>query len=83
MQLVGGKITASRGEVRSILITLKQIEIQLIYETGDTMPILLLDDVFSELDTTRQGHLLRSREVQTILTTTALYPGLKSYTVTL
>lgn len=51
------ELTASRGELRSALMALKQAEISWIMKkTGDT-PIILLDDVFSELDTTRKNDI--------------------------
>lgn len=49
--------TASRGEERSVLLALLAAQKKLLTELKDTPPILLLDDVFSELDETRQRHL--------------------------
>ncbi|MFH0838059.1 MAG: DNA replication and repair protein RecF, partial [Patescibacteria group bacterium] len=62
---------ASRGEWRSLVLALKFAEIDLIRErTGDD-PILLLDDVFSELDAERQKYLFNATgRSQTFLTTT-------------
>lgn len=49
--------TASRGELRSALMALKQAEIAwFIHKTGSN-PIILLDDVFSELDTERKNSI--------------------------
>ena len=65
------ELTASRGEVRSIILALKLAEMTMIERAFDTTPLLLLDDVFSELDTNRQKSLataLKGR--QTVLTTT-------------
>lgn len=61
----------SQGQQRTVALSLKLSEIELIQnETGDT-PILLLDDVMSELDEKRQGDLIKStRGVQTIITAT-------------
>jgi len=65
------KQTASRGEVRTIILTLKLLEAELYKTIFSTPPILLLDDVFSELDETRRTHLLDStKNMQLILTTT-------------
>ncbi len=66
-------IHASRGEYRSILLAMKLLELDFYQtKTGET-PILLLDDVFSELDTDRQKTLLENiTDCQTILTTTHL-----------
>lgn len=49
--------TASRGEERSVLLALLAAQKTLLTELKGTAPILLLDDVFSELDDTRQRHL--------------------------
>ncbi|MGL5831309.1 MAG: DNA replication/repair protein RecF, partial [Candidatus Altimarinota bacterium] len=63
---------ASRGEFRSILLALKLIEIEFYSDkTHEGNPILLLDDVFSELDHQRQKFLLETvKNYQTIITTT-------------
>ena len=61
---------ASRGEIRTILLAMKLIEMDYFSEDG-LKPILLLDDVFSELDHERQRYLLeRVVEYQTFITTT-------------
>lgn len=63
--------SASRGETRSIILALKFIELALLRERFDEPPLLLLDDVFSELDATRRTSLLElAHTVQTIITTT-------------
>lgn len=63
--------SASRGETRSIILALKFIEVSLLQEKYDEPPLLLLDDVFSELDATRRAALLElAHTVQTIITTT-------------
>jgi DNA replication and repair protein RecF len=62
---------ASRGEVRTILLVLKIIELQLIEQARETKPILLLDDVFSELDGARRKALTEAiKGYQTFITTT-------------
>lgn len=62
--------SASRGEFRTLLLALKLAEIEYIKEKTGKNPILLLDDVFSELDRNRQTHLLDSiKDCQTIITT--------------
>lgn len=62
---------ASRGEVRSILLTLKIIELRLLAESQDATPLLLLDDVFSELDAARRKALAElAKTYQTLITTT-------------
>ena len=61
---------ASRGEFRTILLALKLIEMDYFCSDGQR-PILLLDDVFSELDHERQMFLLeRVANFQTFITTT-------------
>ena len=61
--------SASRGEVRSIILALKFIEAELIYERTGKRPIVLLDDVFSELDETRQKSLTSNfKDNQVIIT---------------
>ncbi len=49
--------TASRGETRSILLALLSAQKSILESSLGTLPILLLDDVFSELDQTRQNYL--------------------------
>lgn len=63
--------TASRGETRTIILTLKVIELQLLAKARGETPILLLDDVFSELDGARRQALTSFLQpYQTFITTT-------------
>lgn len=63
--------TGSRGEVRTIILSLKIIELQRIEDILERKPILLLDDVFSELDGARRKALVSFlKNHQTIITTT-------------
>lgn len=63
--------SASRGEFRTLVLALKMIELQLIKDRNANPPLLLLDDVFSELDLTRRQALAKlSKDYQTIITTT-------------
>lgn len=65
------RITASRGEIRTLLLALKLIELHVIEESRDKKPILLLDDVFSELDGSRRQALTNFLQpYQTFITTT-------------
>lgn len=48
------KLSASRGEVRTIVLALKQCEFERIVAKSGETPLVLLDDVFSELDNERQ-----------------------------
>lgn len=62
---------ASRGEMRTLVIALKLSEIEFIEAQTGKKPILLLDDVFSELDIHRQKFLLESiQNYQSFITTT-------------
>lgn len=67
-------IYGSQGQQRLIVLSLKLAEIELMMETIGEYPILLLDDVLSELDNDRQTLLIQAIEnkVQTFLTTTNL-----------
>lgn len=61
----------SRGEYRSALLSLKVSELNYLREKLQEEPILLLDDIFSELDHDRRTHLAKIVEgQQTIITTT-------------
>ncbi len=73
-------VHASRGEYRSILLAMKLLELDFYKtKTGET-PVLLLDDVFSELDTDRQKTLLENiTDCQTILTATHLDDQILQY----
>jgi DNA replication and repair protein RecF len=67
---LGGEV-ASRGETRTILLALKVIETQVIEEARGQKPLLLFDDVFSELDGARRLALTKILGgYQTIITTT-------------
>ena len=62
---------ASRGEMRTIMLAFKLIETKLLKDLYDTPPLLLLDDVFSELDSIRRQKLITTiQDCQTIITTT-------------
>lgn len=61
--------SASRGETRSIILALKFIEADLIYQKSHQKPIILLDDVFSELDEKRRHCLIKNfQDHQVIIT---------------
>lgn len=63
--------TASRGEIRTLLLSLKKLELAIIEKARDQKPILLLDDVLSELDGARRQALVDIlKDHQSILTTT-------------
>lgn len=62
----------SQGQQRTASLSMKLAEIDLIHSVLDEYPILLLDDVLSELDDNRQTQLLNTikNKVQTFITTT-------------
>lgn len=64
----------SQGQQRTTALSVKLAEIELMKEMTGEYPVLLLDDVLSELDNHRQTHLLKTieKKVQTFLTTTSL-----------
>jgi DNA replication and repair protein RecF len=70
---------ASRGEVRSIVVALKFIEVDIVAETTGLSPIILLDDVFGELDDVRQKRLSeKCRDNQMFITSTHAYRDIEA-----
>ena len=67
---IEAKKFASQGQQRTIVLSLKLAELELIKEKIDDIPVLLLDDVLAELDNIRQNYLLNAigSETQTIIT---------------
>ena len=74
--MVGGvdiRKFGSQGQQRTAALSLKLAEIELVKKITKDTPILLLDDVLSELDSNRQNYLLNSiGDIQTIITCTGL-----------
>jgi len=69
---------ASRGEMRTLVLALKACVIKYLSQKGENKPLLLLDDVFSELDQTRRRLILEwQNEYQIFLTTAADLPEVK------
>ena len=63
----------SQGQQRTATLSLKLSEIELVKKISKDTPVLLLDDVLSELDSNRQNYLLNSiGNIQTIITCTGL-----------
>lgn len=63
----------SQGQQRTAALSLKLSEIELVRKLTGELPLLLLDDVLSELDSSRQNYLLGSiGDIQTIITCTGL-----------
>ena len=75
--LIGGRDArsfGSQGQQRSVALALKMAEVELASEILGSTPLLLLDDVMSELDATRRDAVVRfvGRGIQTVITTTNL-----------
>ncbi|MCR5785848.1 MAG: DNA replication/repair protein RecF [Eubacterium sp.] len=69
----------SQGQQRTCALSLKLAEIELVKETVKQKPVLLLDDVLSELDSDRQNLLLNQIEdIQTIITCTGVEDFIKN-----
>lgn len=69
---------ASQGQQRTVALSLKLSEIELVEKSTGDYPILLLDDVLSELDELRQDKLLNSiKHIQTIISCTGIEDFLK------
>ncbi|MBR2715808.1 MAG: DNA replication/repair protein RecF [Ruminococcus sp.] len=55
---ISAKTFGSQGQQRSAVLSLKLAQAQMLYEKNSEKPVILLDDVLSELDTKRQDFLL-------------------------
>lgn len=62
---------ASRGETRSIVLALKFLEVDILTSITHKKPVILLDDVFSELDKSRQDHLVTLTRGNQVVVTSA------------
>ncbi len=72
--------SASRGEMRTIMLAFKLLEVELQEHHSGKKPLILLDDVFSELDSSREQALITAlAPYQTIITATDLRDELKSH----
>lgn len=67
---IEAKKFASQGQQRTIVLSLKLAELELVKEKINDTPVLLLDDVLAELDNIRQNYLLNAigKNIQTIIT---------------
>ena len=69
----------SQGQQRTSALSLKLAEIEIVKNSINNTPVLLLDDVLSELDSNRQNYLLNSiSDIQTIITCTGLEEFVKN-----
>jgi len=69
-----GRLYASQGQQRSLVLSLKLAELELIRQERGEYPLLLLDDVLSELDRFRRDYLIKfieSSHIQTLITMTS------------
>ena len=67
------KSFGSQGQQRTAALSLKLAELEIIYQKTGEMPVLLLDDVLSELDSDRRKRLLKfCSKTQTFITTTEI-----------
>lgn len=68
------KLFGSQGQQRLSVICLKLAEIDIFKEKAKTPPILLLDDIFSEIDKSKKNKLINfiNKDMQTIITATDL-----------
>ena len=62
----------SQGQIRSAVLALKLAEVKLFTDVLSDTPILLLDDIFSELDIDKRNKVIKylDNDIQTIVTTT-------------
>lgn len=73
------KTYGSQGQKRTAALSLKMAEIEIVEKIMGEKPILLLDDVLSELDRNRQNYLLENMKgIQTIITCTGLEEFIKN-----
>lgn len=65
------KMYASQGQQRTIALSIKMAEVELIKDDTGESPVLLLDDVLSELDESRRGYVLNNIDnIQVVITCT-------------
>lgn len=70
---VNAREFGSQGQQRTVCLSLKLAEVDIVKDKTNYNPILLLDDVLSELDRNRQLYILNSiKNVQTIITSTGI-----------
>ncbi len=75
------RVYGSQGQQRTASLSAKLAEIEIIKTQKNTNPVLLLDDVLSELDFSRQSYLLKSiKDVQTFITCTGVEDIVKNVT---
>ena len=74
------KYFCSQGQQRTVSLSLKLALMEIVKEYNHEYPVLLLDDVLSELDENRQLKLLKiTSKYQTFITATSFQPNFKNY----
>ena len=68
------KVYASQGQQKSAILSYKLATIPIFEEFTNTKPVILLDDIFSELDNKKKNRILKyiNQDIQSIITTTDL-----------
>ena len=64
------KIYGSQGQQRSLVMALKLAEADICYEYNDEYPVMLFDDVFSELDSLRKAYITENIKNRQVIVTT-------------
>ena len=65
------KLYGSQGQQRTVVLSIKLSEVEIVQSLTGELPVLLLDDVFSELDEKRQQYLIENiKGMQVFITTT-------------
>jgi len=76
-----GRLYASQGQQRTAALSIKLAQIDLIKKERGQTPVLLLDDILSELDTSRQQFLMKKNSgLQSIITLTGAESHFRTYT---
>lgn len=75
---IDARTYGSQGQQRTAALSLKLAELELYKEQSGYRPVLLLDDVLSELDPSRQRQLINMVKVQTVITCTHIPAEVKS-----
>ena len=77
------KYFGSQGQQKIAILSFKLAEIEIFKNYNNTSPVLLLDDIFSELDISKRNKLLEyvSHDIQSIITTTDIKNIRKKYLI--
>ena len=77
------KYFGSQGQQKVAVLSFKLAEIDIFKEKKQTTPVLLLDDIFSELDITKRNKVLDyiNQDIQSIITTTDIKNIKKKYLI--